>query len=81
MPRSILDMVADCLEREGYDGLFNEFAECGCKFGDLSPGGCLTDDCEAGELSNCNEDCGCGSWHIVAGAPKKTTDEGESEVK
>lgn len=77
MTRSVLDMIADCLQREGYDGLFNELAECGCKIDDLSPGGCLTGDCEAGVLGECGNDCGCGSWHIV---PRKS-DEKESEVK
>jgi hypothetical protein len=42
---NLLDVVKAGLEKAGYDGLFNECGECGCRNGDLSPGNCFTEDC------------------------------------
>jgi len=45
---SVLDIVSEYLKVNGYDGLFNEDAECGCEIGDLSPAGCISEECKAG---------------------------------
>ncbi len=48
MPKTVLEMVADCLRENGYDGLYSADFECACELGDLAPCGDMQDDCAAG---------------------------------
>lgn len=50
---TVLQMVRNALEAGGYDGLYNDHGECGCPKDDLSPGDCLTEECEAAYLHEC----------------------------
>ena len=43
-----IDTVAEYLEANGYDGLFNPEIECGCELADLCPCGEIFQDCQAG---------------------------------
>jgi len=48
--KTLIDIVSDGLEKNGFDGLFNECGECVCKNSDLSPGSCFNDSCEPAYL-------------------------------
>ena len=73
---TVSEIVAEYLERNGYDGLFNSSGECACKLGDLFP--CYSEStcfCQAGHLIPCPGPEGCEaaeygecSFHI---GPKK----------
>jgi hypothetical protein len=64
----VTDIIKDYLGKNGFDGLFNEDAECACKADDIAPCGELSASCEAGKLAPC--DCGDGhDWHIVRVVP------------
>ena len=41
MPTNVKDIVADYLKANGYDGLYNGDAECGCDLADLFPCECM----------------------------------------
>lgn len=41
----VLTMVRASLQADGYDGLVND--TCGCGLDDLSPGGCMAQECQA----------------------------------
>ena len=41
-----LDIVAEYLRQNGFDGLCHEATECGCKLADLQPCGEMFADCE-----------------------------------
>ena len=69
----VADFLPGWLKGHGYDGLWSEVGECGCKLDDLRP--CCSDsidECQAGYLGRCADDdenkcegCACGgSWHI-----------------
>jgi len=45
----IINIVKSGLEQKGYDGLFVG-GICACKKDDLSPGNCLSENCEAGYI-------------------------------
>lgn len=49
---SVKDMVVECLDCHGYDGLYNE-AGCGCLFADLAPCGEMSQNCEAAYRFDC----------------------------
>lgn len=67
--RYALAIVQEYLEKEGFDGLYNE--ECSCLLDDLAP--CwdgMQQDCTAGYRAPC--DCGEGcEYHIVRDRPKE----------
>ena len=44
----VAEMVKSALIAGGFDGLFNMDGGCACLVGDLSPGNCLSENCEAG---------------------------------
>lgn len=62
-------MVEQFLRTNGFDGLCNPDAECGCLLGDLAPCGNIHEECQAGKRVNyanggmcpCGEGC---EWHI-----------------
>jgi hypothetical protein len=67
---TVLTIVKDYLEANGYDGLRNSDGECGCELSDLSPLDCLEKSCSPGYKVTCVPgDCpaegGC-DWHIGA---------------
>ncbi len=72
--RTVKEIVRQHLEREGYDGLFNEAGECACLRDDLAPCNCMTEQCEAGYRVDC-ADTECefanegGHWHMVDEKP------------
>jgi len=65
-------IVAEYLEKNGYDGLYND--DCGCRLEDLGACGDMSSSCIAGWLGPC--DCGVHGWHITGdrskGVPLKT---------
>ena len=67
---SILEIIREYLEVYGFDGLFNP-GLCGCTVDDLSPGNCLSEQCEAGyKQPGCDDHCGLGcEFHIGAQKP------------
>ena len=73
MQWTLLDIVKDYLENEGYDGLYAN--DCGCEVSNLAPCGYLQADCRAGVKFPCpeltaegyNEDQMCEEgceWHM-----------------
>jgi len=74
-----LDMIANYLRRNGYDGLVSQDNDCRCVIGDLAPcGGDPIATCVAGHrVAGCSDLCGLGcDFHIVAG--KATYEEDKS---
>ena len=62
----IEEIVCAWLQKNGYDGLYNNVGECACLVDDLAPCGHLnTEDCEPGYRINC--DCGDHDFHIIGG--------------
>ena len=47
---TVLEIVKEYLIGNGYDGLYDDNAGCGCKIDDLSPADCICEYCEAGHL-------------------------------
>ena len=48
---NIKEIIQKHLRENGFDGLFNDYAECGCKTDDLVPCDCVNiNDCEPGYL-------------------------------
>lgn len=64
---TVRTILAEWLKANGYDGLCNPWAECGCEVDDLMPcGGEGCDGCVAGYRIECpGGECDCGSFHIV----------------
>jgi hypothetical protein len=81
--QTVMQMVEEALKRGGFDGLYNNDGGCGCLLGDLSPGDCMSGECEAAHKvsypdrkcggSGCDGDC---EYHTVPGKP---CEEGEEE--
>ena len=65
----VIEIVAEYLDREGYDGLYSSCGDCACKTDDLAPCGEIHGDCAAGYLQPCPPDCGEHDWHIGADKP------------
>ncbi len=63
----VIEIVAEYLDREGFDGLFCD--ECACKKDDLAPCGNIYGDCTAGYLQPCPDDCGDHDFHIGCDKP------------
>lgn len=42
---SLLKILTEAMEKHGADGLFHEDGPCGCGIDDLSPGGCINEEC------------------------------------
>ena len=53
-PRTVLDIIAETLVAEHYDGLYNPEGECGCERNDLSPGNCFCEGCIPGHKVPCD---------------------------
>lgn len=66
---SIVTIVEEYLESNGYDGLFSD-CECACRIGNLMPCGETYGDCEAGYLQECPSDCGDHEFHIGREKPE-----------
>jgi hypothetical protein len=58
------EIVEAWLKQNGFDGLYNSDAECGCLIGDLAPCGEIPLECTAGYKQPCDESCGDHDWHI-----------------
>ena len=56
---TVLEIVKKSLVENGYDGLFNDEADCACTPDDLAPCGDLYPDCQAGYRVPCE----CGEEH------------------
>lgn len=70
---TVREIVRKHLEREGYDGLYNEAGECGCLKEDLAPCCQISELCEAGYRVEC-AGCAWGAephWHIVGEKPEE----------
>ena len=52
---NVLEIVKEYLEKNSYDGLFDDDNECGCEIKDLAPCGGLEDNCESGHKFYCDE--------------------------
>ena len=66
----LIKIIAEGLEKSGFGGLVVP-GICGCKRDDLSPGNCLTDDCDPGYI---HEHSVTGSW-IISTNPAHPGDE------
>ena len=76
---TVKDIVREWLVAHDYDGLMSDDGECGCKLDDLAPcsdGGWAASRCEPGYLTTCNEECGCGSFHITTTIPSTSSSGG-----
>lgn len=73
--KTVLEIVKDYLSSNGYGGLFNEDADCGCQLSDLSPCDSPCMDCEAGYKVACSDACRDAhelqphGWHIQREKP------------
>ena len=64
---NVRTIVEKHLRRCGFDGLWNDFAECGCELDDLMPCDGEVTRCEPGYKIPCGDDCpldGNCDWHI-----------------
>lgn len=52
-PSSVMEIVADYLKNNGYDGLYNSDAECGCDLDELMPCEGSPDSCQPGYKVGC----------------------------
>ncbi|MGA1846871.1 hypothetical protein [Deferribacter abyssi] len=51
---TVKDIVIKYLKENGYDGLFDEVLECGCRIGDLMP--CYNpQNCSPGRIKDCKK--------------------------
>ena len=57
-PMTVIELVADCIKKGGYDGLYDEHGECSCELDDLAPCGGLQNGCTMGYVYWC-EDADC----------------------
>jgi len=57
------DIVAEYIEKNGYDGLCNVDSECGCTLEDWIPCSDLSENCRPGWKAKCY--CGDHDWHIT----------------
>jgi hypothetical protein len=69
-------IVQEYLTKNGYDGLYNLDAPCGCLLGDLAPCGDILGACQAGYREEVGEQvlCGCEAegtvhWHVCNRRP------------
>jgi len=64
MNPTVKQIVEMYLRANGYDGLYNEDAECWCEVDNLDaePTNCITNECCAGYTTTC--DCGEHECHI-----------------
>lgn len=57
-PLTVGDLIADCITKYGYDGLYSEDGECACEVDDLAPCGWLNSNCKMGYRYWCSDaDC------------------------
>ena len=67
---TVAEIVREYLEKNDFDGLVEEDAECGCDLDDLAPCGEMRATCEAGHKTDCDpETCladGDCAYHICA---------------
>lgn len=63
MTKQVVDIVAEYLEANEFDGLYSEDGECACLTHDLAPCGNIGELCQAGYRVSC--DCGDHDFHIV----------------
>jgi hypothetical protein len=61
---TVLDIVRQYLDSNGFDGLYAWDCGCACKCDDLAPCGNIGHDCMPGYLQSCPDDCGDHDWHI-----------------
>ncbi|MCP3680307.1 MAG: hypothetical protein GY782_08680 [Gammaproteobacteria bacterium] len=63
---NVKEIIIDYLKKNGYDGMVNEFEECGCELTDLYPCEVIhVNECEPGYKKECScEDRGC-EFHMV----------------
>ena len=70
---TVLEMVKEYLNANGFDGLVHRDCACACLLDDLVPCDEVTNSCEAGHrVEGCHEECENypdGDWHVVAGKP------------
>lgn len=66
---NVKEIVAEYLMAEGYDGLFNDDADCCCAVDDLFPCNCYEASCKPGYRIPCN--AGCGEYNFCISAEKQ----------
>lgn len=63
---TVLDMISKSLKDNGFDGLVDEFGECGCETSDLAPCGNTIEyvgRCRAAYKVECDCEYNC-TWHM-----------------
>jgi hypothetical protein len=69
MRPTIKVIISDYLREHGYDGLYDDYGECGCEVDDLFPCGNVPEDCRAGyKRLGCTCGGGC-DFHIQEPKP------------
>lgn len=71
-------IVAEYLEKHGYDGLCDSDGECACLKSDLAPCGEVRMDCQAGWLTPCDD--ADGDFCITTDRPRVTAEEMQTSV-
>lgn len=61
---SVIAIVNEYLDDNGYDGLCNQNGECACEKHALSPANCISGECFPGYKVECPGHCGEHDWHI-----------------
>ena len=79
--KTVVEIVAEWLEANGYDGLFRgePGAECGCLLSCFAPCSEMCEDCEAGYKAMCDDSCTherssplrASDWHIQREKPSE----------
>lgn len=68
---TIKEIIKDYLDENGYDGLYDQDAECSCKKDDLFPCGDPVIECTAGYKGPCD----CEEEHDYHIGPRRNDDE------
>lgn len=63
MSKNVIQIVRSYLEENGYDGLIDDYGECGCLTDDLAPCGILGMSCKPAYRVDCKCAYHCG-WHM-----------------
>lgn len=64
---TVLDVVISVLKHSRTDGLCNNAAGCACRLPEISPDGCMSEECTLGYRRDCPA---CGHWYIAPSASR-----------
>ena len=64
MAECVQTILEAWLKEHGYDGLYNDDADCACQRTDIAPCGAIGRDCAPGYKAPCGDECGHHHFHI-----------------